>query len=1044
MKIKPLIKTVSFLSLNFMFLLFSQSSAGWYNPNWSSRNLVLIDNSNNSDSLYDFQVKVDVPYFPEMQPDFDDIRFTTDDGITIIPYWVEEYSDSNYAIAWVKVPEIKAMDTTIIYLYYGNPDAESESDGEAVFDFFDDFNDQDISDWTIISGSWTAENKFLEQLIVANYRKILSSYSIDFPSITEAKMIYLSSYNYSGNHIFYSCNSSANSGYYFGYDGLTSGGEGTCIAKIISGSASILVSDSTINNLNYAYSWLKAKITHDCLGNYSFLLVAPDSVQVFLSVRDTSYTSPFILGSWVGSHIGIDDLRVRKFTDPEPGTSIGEQQSSEMIVIEPDYVDSTGTGQTKTYSIYVENQGENEDIVEIVKQWIQPDWQVLLRDAITGDTLVDHNGNGIPDIDTLHSNETRYLFCDIIPTDSAYAATENTTVIKAYFAGDTTVSDTCYIITKIITDVSLTIEPDQSGNLLPGESIDYSLDITNNGNIKDVVDVTTIQTSPDWSCDLLDSMGAPLVDNNGNWVVDIDTLLPFGTTCCITARIFSPASASPGDIDTALILVRFTGYPSVTDTATLITTVISPGSTLVLIQPDQTGYVDAGSTRIYNLTVRNLGASDDVIDITDEGTSSGWSCTLLDSSGNPLTDTDGDGMVDVGTLSPGGSVIMKSGITSPPTAQGGETDSTVIWAISSIDTSVNDNAHLTTIVNSSVSVLIEPDCSDSLLPQDTAHYNLTVTNLGNNHDVIDITYYGGNSDWYFVIEDANGFPLQDSDSDGKPDVGSIPPDGSVNITAKVSPCDSAIYGETDVRIIQATSSNNTNIYDTATLTTHLTGTVTLFIVEPDYSNEVGFGMIKDYPLRIILDGTASDYIEVKPYGASQGWVYELLDSDLSPLVDIDGNGMYDIGWLNPADTADINIRVTTPPGMAGVDSLSLSVVINGETDIFGMADSAIVYSYIVPILDIHNYASPFTSRTTFRFSIPYDGDVYLDVYNRIGEKVRTLLNGKYYHRGIYTLPWNGRNDYNKPLAPAVYYYVFRVKKTAGDEDKIIKKTAIVK
>jgi hypothetical protein len=45
---------------------------------------------------------------------------------------------------------------------------------------------------------------------------------------------------------------------------------------------------------------------------------------------------------------------------------------------------------------------------------------------------------------------------------------------------------------------------------------------------------------------------------------------------------------------------------------------------------------------------------------------------------------------------------------------------------------------------------------------------------------------------------------------------------------------------------------------------------------------------------------------------------------------------------------------------------------------------------------------------------------------------------------FYTLPWNGKNDYNKPLAPAVYYYVFRVKNPSGDEDKIIKKTAIVR
>ncbi len=715
-----------------------------------------------------------------------------------------------------------------------------------------------------------------------------------------------------------------------------------------------------------------------------------------------------------------------------------------QLLVEPDYIDSTGTGQMKTYSIYVENQGTTEDIVEITKQWTELNWDVRIRDAISGDTLIDHNGNGIPDIDTLFPNETRYLFVDITPTDSCFAGTTDTTVIKAYFASDTATSDTCFIITKIIMDISLIIDPDQSGNILPGESINYSLDITNYGNIKDVVDVTVTQSSPSWSYDLLDSTGISLVDHNGNWAVDIDTLEPFGTSCGIVAQISSPASANPGDVDTALVLVRFTGYPDTVDTATLITTVISPDSTLVLIDPDQTGYVDAGLTKVYNLTVRNLGSLDDVIDIISNGTSPGWSCSLLDSSGNPLTDTDGDSKVDVGLVPSGGSVLMKAGITSSIAAQGGDIDSTVIWAVSSIDTSVKDNAHLVTIVNSSVAVLIEPDSADSVSPGDTVSYNLAVTNLGNSPDVIDITSSGGNADWYFEILDENGLPLEDTDSDGKLDVGPVLPNSSVNIRARVGASDSAVAGDTDIRVVYATSSNNENIYDTAMLITYITGSVTLFLIDPDYSERLEFGMVKDYALWVVLEGTARDYVEVYPAGASGGWTYELLNSGLSPLIDNNSNGMFDIGWMEPNDTVGLYIRVNAPTGMVGLDSLSLKVVINGETEVYSKEDSAVVYSYIVPALEIHNYASPFMDRTTFRFSLPEAGKVYLNVYNRLGERVRVLLSGKHYQRGIYKLPWDGRNDYSKPLAPAVYYYVFRLKRDSGREDKIIKKTAIVR
>jgi len=334
----PFLKTF----LLFIFLLFfislSKGFAGWYDPDWSTRRPVIIDNTGNSDILYDFQLGINIPYYPEMQNAFDDIRFTTDDEVTSIPYWVEEYDSSEYVIAWVKAPVIPALDTTLIYLYYGNPDAVNESDGEAVFVFFDDFDDQDISDWNIINGEWIAFNKYLEQLNTANHRKILSSYTFTDASVIEGKMIYISSYLYSGNHILISKDSLGNNGYKFGYSGLNAGG--TWIAKIVSGNVYGLVKDSTINVSNYPYIWLKAKFTYNGISKLSFLLRAPDSVQVFLETNDVTFGLPFTLGAYCGSHIGIDNLRVRKYTDPEPNYTIGEEQGIDEEKIHPKFPQS--------------------------------------------------------------------------------------------------------------------------------------------------------------------------------------------------------------------------------------------------------------------------------------------------------------------------------------------------------------------------------------------------------------------------------------------------------------------------------------------------------------------------------------------------------------------------------------------------------------------------------------------------------------------------------------------------------------------------------
>lgn len=85
------------------------------------------------------------------RPDFKDIRFTAADGQTPLGYYIaEEYINggNNCATVWVKIPEIPA-DGVSIYLYYGNPQAESLSSASATFDLFDDFAELDKAQWSI-------------------------------------------------------------------------------------------------------------------------------------------------------------------------------------------------------------------------------------------------------------------------------------------------------------------------------------------------------------------------------------------------------------------------------------------------------------------------------------------------------------------------------------------------------------------------------------------------------------------------------------------------------------------------------------------------------------------------------------------------------------------------------------------------------------------------------------------------------------------------------------------------------------------------------
>jgi len=125
--------------------LSSTTVPDWYDGNWSRR--APVDINNPGSGLTNYQVKVDITYDADMQPDFSDIRFLDSDNSTELSHWRESYTASTTATFWVKVPVLPSGNKTI-YLYYGNPAAGSASDGWNTFEFFDDFS-AGLGQWTI-------------------------------------------------------------------------------------------------------------------------------------------------------------------------------------------------------------------------------------------------------------------------------------------------------------------------------------------------------------------------------------------------------------------------------------------------------------------------------------------------------------------------------------------------------------------------------------------------------------------------------------------------------------------------------------------------------------------------------------------------------------------------------------------------------------------------------------------------------------------------------------------------------------------------------
>ncbi len=92
-----------------------------------------------------YTVYVDVDYDGDMQSDFEDLRVKNETSDVYLPYWIEQLDDADRCRLWFKADHIPANTwcNDTFTLYYGDPAATDESNGDEVFAFFDD----DFLDW---------------------------------------------------------------------------------------------------------------------------------------------------------------------------------------------------------------------------------------------------------------------------------------------------------------------------------------------------------------------------------------------------------------------------------------------------------------------------------------------------------------------------------------------------------------------------------------------------------------------------------------------------------------------------------------------------------------------------------------------------------------------------------------------------------------------------------------------------------------------------------------------------------------------------------
>ncbi len=264
--------------------------------------------------------------------DFSDIRFTDNDGTTVLNYWLEAKTDSNSARFWVKVNDDLGSNQTI-YVYYGGRPEPSASNGSGTFDFFDDFSG-DLSKWTkhkdsavisIVNGYCN-----LQKGTLFNYGHAVLGSSVTYTNfqngIIQGK-VYLGTDAIA--EIGYRGNFAANTGYKGRVEGRNND-DGVSHLKppYTDGSWGFISGDSAGNITKNA--WLDFTLT---VSGTSFSITCDGRTH---TVTDATYAGPgeISLQNHYGEYARFDDIRIRKYVKPQPshGSWAAEEEMNEARI----------------------------------------------------------------------------------------------------------------------------------------------------------------------------------------------------------------------------------------------------------------------------------------------------------------------------------------------------------------------------------------------------------------------------------------------------------------------------------------------------------------------------------------------------------------------------------------------------------------------------------------------------------------------------------------------------------------------------------------
>ena len=171
-----------------------------------------------------------------------------------------------------------------------------------------------------------------------------------------------------------------------------------------------------------------------------------------------------------------------------------------------------------------------------------------------------------------------------------------------------------------------------------------------------------------------------------------------------------------------------------------------------------------------------------------------------------------------------------------------------------------------------------------------------------------------------------------------------------------------------------------------------------------------------YQMNIITTSLPNGYLNenynqtIEARGGTLPYHFSVYAGTLPPDLALDPNTGVISGQFTSVDTFTFTIRCTDSSAPVKIDDQDYTVIVQNSEGV--SEDGNVPTDFML----LGNYPNPFNSSTIIRLNLPQAGQIRIDIYNMLGQKIETLYDG-FMSAGEKEVVWNGGD-----VSSGVYFY----------------------